>query len=321
MTNTKFQVLITATILAFGALSVAPAKAEMGPSPIDGIGSYFTLFGGYVNSDGTATPGHGVNPVPQPTLLFEVENGGFAGISGGYVFADLGPFGLSNFRIETGFTGYFFEDDKGSLASGSLINLGGNAGSINQSVASQQTREVYDWSMSIKGDKRFDAGLNSAFGLEFFLRQSEDETTAAHTSGLFPGRFRKHDVDGLFIGGMASVQPEFEITPELSFVAELGAGIYNVSADAQSTVNFSAPRVFNDSEDAVGFRAKAKGGLQFQLNDSLSLSVFGGVDYWSDIPVANQVQARGVPNDPLPTLKFNSLVELQAGISLTFLLN
>ena len=279
---------------------------------------YFTLFGGYVNSDGTATPGHGGPGFgPLPAFLFEAEHGGFGGVTAGFVFEHVMPLGLKNFRIETSFAVSIFDDDEASTPLGSIHDLDATNSVVDRSTVSRQSRHVYDWSIAFKGDREMSSELGGAIALELFFRHSEDRTTATDVS---LGPFRNHDVDGFFFGAMAVVQPEYMLTPSLSLVADLGAGIYGVNADARSIANVVfGVRRFNDSEATVGFRGRANGGLRFNATDSVSITLYGGVDYWSDVPVANQDRRFGAPAF-LPAVKFKDLVELEAGIALTFLL-
>ena len=279
---------------------------------------YITLFGGYVNSDGTATPGHGAPTNPYTTQLFEVDDGGYAGVTAGYVFDTLMPFGLSNFRIEAGFAASGFDDDEGSDASGSILAV--NAGPVlifPGPFETTQSRKVYDWFVRFKGDRQIGPDLGTAFGLELFFRQSEDKTHASRPTPPF--RFRNHDVDGFFAGVMAVVQPEYAVSPVFSLVGDFGAGLYALGAEARSISNFSTVQIFNDSDGTVGIRARAKGGLKIRAGDMVSITLFGGVDWWSDVPVADQQRFVSPPNT-LPEVKFNDLVELKAGVNLTILL-
>lgn len=312
----KLKSVTFAGMLAAGTLGAAPAMAEMGLSPTGPDRMYVTLFGGYVNSDGTATPGYSTNVAPFPTFLFEAEHGGFGGVTAGYVLGYPMPFGLENFRIEASFAASLFDDDEGSSPNGSLIDLDAT-GMTFGAVESRQSRKVYDWSVVLKGDRQLTPDLGTAFGIELFFRHNEDRTTTANP--IFG--FRNHDVDGFFGGVMAVVQPEYAFTPALSFVANLGAGLYGVDAEARSITNIGPPLTFNDSEGTVGFRARAKGGLRLKATDAISLTLFGGVDYWSDVPVADQTRGSFIIGpDPLPELKFTDLVELKAGLTLTVLL-
>ena len=133
------------------------------------------------------------------------------------------------------------------------------------------------------------------------------------------GAFRNHDVDGFFGGVMAVVQPEYAFTPHVSFVADLGAGLYGVDAEARSITSLHPPLSFNDSDGTLGFRARAKGGFRFNATDAISLTLFGGIDWWSDVPVADQRRFFGPPGPP-PSVKFVDLVELKAGATLTVVL-
>ena len=272
----KLKSLTAAGLLTASILSATPAAAEMGLSPTGPDRMYITLFGGYVNSDGTATPGFGANAIPFPASLFEAEDGGFAGVTVGYVFGYPMPFGLENFRAEASFAASVFEDDDGTTSLGSLLDLDGNSASIISTIESRQSRKVYDWSVHFKGDRQVSPDLGVALGLEVFFRQSEDRTNSSIPINPNAGQFRNHDVDGFFAGVMAVVQPEYAFTPALSFVADLGAGLYGVDAEARSFTNVGVPTNVNDSEGKLGVRARAKGGLRFNATDTISLTLFGG---------------------------------------------
>lgn len=308
-----------AALLVTGMTGATVARAEMGLSPTGPDRMYFTFFGGYVNSDGTATPGHGVTPGPSFAAdLFEAENGGYGGVTAGFVFDGVSPFGLLNFRIETGFAVSDF-DEKSSTPSGYLLTLNSLGTFGPNPISTVQSRKVHDWFVRFKGDKETAQDQGVAFGLELFFRQSDDDTTSIFTGGGNVGQLRSHDVDAFFAGVMAMVQPEYSITPTISAIADLSVGLYAVDAEARSRAVFIGTTRFNDSDGTVGFRTRAKGGLRFEATDMVSLTLFGGVDYWSDVPVADQ---KGIFGNParLPNLKFKDLVELKAGLSLTVLL-
>ena len=205
--------------------------------------------------------------------------------------------------------------ERAAPASAAIFDLGANGGIGSQTAVSRQSREVYDYSVTLKGDAAFDGGFAAALGIELFLRRSSDETSVTSLNSAF---FRTHEVDALFYGAMAVLQPEFAITPAFSVVADLGAGAYGVSADADSANNFVGPPTFNDSGSTVGFRGRAMGGLRWHMMEGVSVTAFGGIDYWSDAPFANQssVGASG----QLPTVAFDDLVELKAGLMLTWAL-
>jgi hypothetical protein len=294
----------------------------MGTSPVGPGGMYLNLFGGYVNSDGPETVGHLANPPAlglNPHATVGAEEGGFIGGTAGYVLGGTPLFGLQNMRIEAAVSTLILDDDeeRAGFLSGAISDLDASSVFSPATAVSRHSREVYDYSVTLKGDTAFDGGFAAALGIELFLRRSTDETSVTDLTSI---TFRTHDVDALFYGAMAVLQPEFNITPAFSVVADLGAGVYGVSAEADSANNIGPPVTFNDSDSMVGFRGRAMGGLRWQMMDGVSVTAFGGVDYWSDAPFADQ-SANIVPaGGSLPTVAFDDLVELKAGLMLTWAL-
>jgi hypothetical protein len=318
---TSLPKLLGAVALGAAGLAVAaPAMAEMGISPVGPGGMYLSLFGGYVSADGPETVGHltvtGLTSGLHPHVTVGAGDGGFVGGSAGYVLGGPALFGLENMRVEAGMAALLFEDDEIAAPplSWAIQDLDFDTGVVFQSVVSTQTREVYDYSIALKGDAVFDGALASALGIEVFLRQSADETSVTSTSSIY---FRTHEVDALFYGAMAVLQPEYAVTEMVSLVADFGAGVYGVNAEAASATNIGAPLTFNDSGGAFGFRGRATGGIRLRALDGLVVTAFGGIDYWSDVPFADQ---SAVTFGQLPTVAFDDLVELKAGLMLTWAL-
>jgi hypothetical protein len=309
-------------VLAAAIASATPALADMGTSPVGPGGMYLNLFGGYLTSDGPETVGHITTPAtvngPNPHVTVGAEEGGFVGGTAGYVLGGTPLFGLQNMRVEAAISALILDKDveRSAPNSASIHDLNRNSTATNQTAVSRQSGEVYDYSVTLKGDAAFAGTLAAALGVELFLRRSSDKTSVISLNAPF---FRTHEVDALFYGAMAVLQPEFTITPAFSVVADLGAGIYGVNADADSATNLGAPATFNDSGSTVGFRGRAMGGLRWHMMDGVSVTAFGGVDYWSDAPFANQTSIAAA-SGPLPTVAFDDLVELKAGLMLTWAL-
>jgi hypothetical protein len=308
-------------LVGTGLALASPVMADTGTSPAEPGGMYLTLFGGYVNSDGPETTGHFTIPFPppgpNPHVSVGAEEGGFVGGSAGYVLGGAPLFGLQNMRVEASISALILEDDKitAAPASASILDLDVDFPIGNQTAVSRHSRDVYDYAIALKGDVLFDGGLASAFGVEVFLRRSADNTSVTSLNSTL---LRSHEVNALFYGVMAVLQPEFAVTPMMSVVADLGAGMYGVNADADSATNLNAPLTFNDTGGAFGFRGRALGGLRFHVFEALAVTAFGGVDYWSDVPFADQSSV--ALSGQLPTVAFGELVELKAGLMLTWAL-
>lgn len=71
----RLKRLSAAALLTAGVTSATPALAEMGLFPTGSDAMFITIFGGYINSDGTATPGHGTIPIPDLTGFQKVVHG------------------------------------------------------------------------------------------------------------------------------------------------------------------------------------------------------------------------------------------------------
>ena len=108
--------------------------------------------------------------------------------------------------------------------------------------------------------------------------------------------------------------------PDFRLVADFGAGIYVL--DAKGSINFSslafASQAVSDKENKIGFRGRVLGGLKFALSQSVSASVFGGIDYWSETPYAALPVTFPAPAARLRT---DDLIEVKAGVSILMALS
>lgn len=312
MFRTRFP-LVTAFTLLWATLGISDVNAEMGKAPAGASGFYMSAFGGYVYQDAPATQGYVTNMAPT---LISTQDGGFVGADLGFILGpDVSPFGLDNARIETTFSTNIMSDDKASafrpLAALSSVT-GFTEIAVNSTATNRQETEIFEGSVALKGEVASGQVVDLTSAFEVFIRSQEDKTLSTTLSGLTQ---RSSDVDGLYIGALVALQPEFDLGAGLSFVGDFGVGFYVVDARGTIQSSFGPVTRVSDKRTDLGFRGRLGGALKAQLAGGVTASLFGTVDYWSDTPVVAP-QVFMVPAN----LALEGLTEAKAGARLTIAL-
>lgn len=276
---------ISTVVLAGTGLTLAsPAMAEMGKAPVGPGGIYGGFTVGFFHADEPETEINAPGGAPQ--IQLDPDGGLLGGGHVGYVFMQQ-VLGLANFRVEGGLAFTSSDDD----ASFNLLNLIAQDGAVNvfiggSSQTDQQTTR-FDGSIALKGDVIERDGFSLPVGVEFFAVDVDQDITISGTGATFFSA----DIDANYYGVMGVLEPELQLTDQFSVVLRLAGGFYAYDFDGQFSGVVGA--TVNDSENGIGARAEAVGGLKMFLTEAFSLTLFGGVEYWSETPIANYPEALG----------------------------
>ncbi len=108
-------------------------------------------------------------------------------------------------------------------------------------------------------------------------------------------------------------------------VFAIAGAIYDADGDFDSanlivgpTLSTNAAR---DSETDIGFRGKASLALRANLGDRVQVSVFGGIDNWSDVPYSKLPNPTSFPAQSPAHIATDDVLDLKAGIKLTLFLD
>ncbi|MCZ6772811.1 MAG: hypothetical protein O7G83_12670 [Proteobacteria bacterium] len=245
----------------------------------------------------------------------EVMNGAFGGVTLG-LFLNPGsmPFRLHNPRFEASFGLSGFDDDTVTTATGGVRDVDGVPGVFAALPAtSRQKRETFDGSIALKGEVRHGADGDLTVALESFIRNSDDETLSKCCPA---GGIRSADINSWFYGLMLAVQPEVSLGARLSLVADLGAGVYLVDGDGKfSSTPVVVTTTISDNKQKLGFRGRAMIGLKLAHEAGVTTTLFGGIDYWNNVPFANMPSI--ATGNFLSHVGFDQLIELKAGARVT----
>ena len=312
-----------ATLLSFAT----PANAEMGSSPVAPGGSYLSIFGGFFDTNIDFGPRSCFRDRAQTKR----RSTWMVTVSAVSMFGFTPTNGLSWIdRVE-----WFFEfgggDDKVSETNVPfrIVDVTGvyqsSAGAL--TAKTKRDFDYYEFGFRLRNDNQNIGGHVLPVFIEPFLRFTEDDTSTQILSQMLSTRNREGDVDAWFLGFMAGVDPELHVSQSVKLVASLAAGLYYVDADGKfrSTANNFAlfNQSFNDDEDAIGFRGRAQGAIKFALTQAAIVSLFAGVDYWSDVPVAYMPNNIGAITTPQGAahVDMEDVVEVKGGARLTIALD
>ena len=323
--SSKYIASFCSAIAALGFCQVA--RADMGLSPVAPQGTYVSFEGGYLFQDGPDVIGHGINATATSfaNVLVSPQDGWFAGGMIGFASAQryLPPLPFSRTEIYL-----FYGNADESVSStapplfattlksvdGSATGGGGADGRTNIS------RTTWEGGLRFEGDDITSPTSSLTWVLSPFIRFS-DEDTVSSVGGCCTVQ-RSADVDSRLYGALLALEPELNITPGVSLVGRVGAGIYGyrVHGKFHSMSSNPAPDPFlaavSDSDSGVGFRGQLGAGLKFKLTEGARLETFVEADYFSDIGTA-----RTADNDPVvdatSSVSTDDQWELKAGARLT----
>ena len=303
------------------------ARADMGLAPVTLEGTYVSFEGGYLFHDGPDVIGHGINPTPASfaNVLVSPDNGWFAGALIGFASAQryLPPLPFSRTEIYFNYS----EADAGVTSSApplSATNLksvdGSASGGGGTNGHTSISRTTWEGGLRFEGDDITSPTSSLTWVLSPFVRFSNEDTRSA-VDGCCSVQ-RNADVDSRLYGALLALEPEITITPGISLVGRVGAGIYGYTVHGNFHSQSSNPGLDPFAADAsgstsgAGFRGLLGAGLKFKLWQGVRLETFVETDYFSDIGTAKTAD-----NDPLALsgsgVGTDDLWELKAGARVT----
>ena len=279
----------------------------------------FSIWGGYFGTDAPEVNGFsdGATAFPPINQVFRAspDDGFFLGLAFGGPTDEM--FFGSN-HIEWYFEGQQTNSDELAITPigrpSIPIAFGSSAVALGTPpVAASLERERYEFGVSFS---EFDTGdFWSGLTLTPFGGIAAEDAVSIISTVVTPATTNS-DLDWWFAGLMIGGE---HVTPlgtgtEVIFNASGGLYYHNSSVDILSIV----PAVFtaSDSDSGFGFRSKASIEFRRTLSETVQLSVFGGVDYWSETPFTL------LPDPSISLLQpvgidTGSTLDYKAGIKLT----
>ena len=326
--SSKFIASFCSAFAALGFCQVA--RADIGLSPVAPQGTYVSFEGGYLFQDGPDVIGHGIKATSFTNVLVSPDDGWFAGGMIGFASAQryLPPLPFSRTEI---YFSYGEADDSttritpppspfSTLYTAALKSVDGTALAFGgDHVRTSISRTTWEGGLRFEGDDITSPASSLTWVLSPFIRFS-DEDTVSSVGGCCTVQ-RSADVDSRLYGALLALEPEVNITPGVSLVGRVGAGIYGyrVHGKFHSMSSNPAPDPFladiSASDTGVGFRGQLGAGLKFKLTEGARLETFVEADYFSDIGTA-----RTADNDPVvdatSSVSTDDQWELKAGARL-----
>ena len=319
----KLSKLITGLALVAGlAVPVSGgARAE---------GTAVSVWGGYFHTLAPEVEGFSNGAVPGRPPLFnhftpDADDGGFFGAS---VSVPLDPGALLFGNVELYFEGQVTERDKGTdtsvnfgfipLADGFVATFGDTS-----ALSARLERERYEFGANLSLPAR--PGGLLPFGLvvtPFGGFATEDAQSRVSRGVAFSQT--NSDIDWWFLGVLVGTEYTLPLGVGFDLVVGGAGGIYAYDADADfdTTSNVGAARSASDTDSDVGFRARASVALRTTLGEGVQVSVFGGLDYWSDLPYSKLPDPSAfVPQQSPAHIATDDVLDLKAGIRLTMFLD
>lgn len=304
--------IISKSWLMVSVFAASPALAQMGAAPSGPGGVYGGFTIGYTHTN---------QPVTElttflPTYQLEIDPDG--GLEGGVFFGGVLAaefMGLKNFRIEGRVSTSSSNDDDFIPTAGapSFVNPDGSnfisIGTATPFIGGQQESTIWRQTLAVKGDLYQSEDLTVPVGIELFAAQTTD--TAKPIVSVSGNVIVRSDIDAEYYGAMALIEPEFRVSEMFGIVARLAGGFYAYDVDGKFSGFFTT--TLSDSLDGIGGRVEGMLGLKTYLSSAFTITLFGGVDYWSDTPHADWTQTLGVPT----TLGKDDMVRLMAGVTAT----
>ncbi len=319
-----FTALLSAALIASAS---SLARADMGLAPVGPEGTYVSFEGGYLYQDGPDVIGHGINPSATSfaNVLVSPNDGWFVGGMIGFASAQryLPPLPFSRTEIYLSYS-----DADASVTSSAPPLSATNLKSVDGSAFggggldghTSVSRTTWEGGLRFEGDDIISPTSTLTWVLSPFIRFS-DEDTASAVDGCCTVQ-RNAEVKSRLYGALVALEPEIAVTPGVSLVGRVGAGIYGyrVHGSFHSQSSNPAPDPFAadllDSDSGVGFRGQLGAGLKFKLWQGARLETFVEADYFSDIGTATLAD-----NDPAAAtssiVSTDDLWELKAGARLT----
>ena len=280
----------------------------------------FSVWGGFFLTNAPEiegfSDGTSANLPIRNVTRSEPDQGWFGGIS--YetsVYSDQAMFR----KIEWYFEGQNTERDSNALTSvgvGSIPFVTGLAAGIGPvPLTASAERERYEFGASLSEFDNAQTWRNlqitpfGGFGSEH-----------AASTAVLPGfglTINNSDLDWWYIGLMFGREHSINLSDGLDLVFEGNAGPYyhDASGDLTGVHNLGGSSA-SISGNGVGVRANAQIELRRMVTQSLDFSVFGGVDYWTNIPFTKLSDPSNFTTQPVG-VRSGETLDLRVGVKVT----
>ena len=270
--------------------------------------------------------------------LIGADEGGFIGLSFGYVFTS--PVLFVN-RVELYGTGSDADESRKSIGGFVLRSVDNNALIALSSIPLESTvatvsqdQRRREFGLRFKSDQPIGRG-GFALSAEPFFIDFEQITIAqgrlsnvVGTNSDEASASRRAQIDADFFGAQFAVEANYPVIGErIEWLGRASVGVYSVDAEgrfrSQGSFNFEfAPDntgVFetvsikhNNSE--VGYRLGGETGVRWRATPWALLSLTGSVDFLSDVPTADLPR---FADDRAARVDFDDLTDWRIGVRLT----
>lgn len=313
-------------VLLVSLTTLPSAKADQG--------TYISLWGGYLDKDAPDVEGYSIGNPFNATFGVSPDEGGFFGAAFG---APLSPGTFIFNHIEIYFEGQITETDSSRFDSNMGTNIaiptvGGfgrsSFSAMNAFVVSEIERDRYEFGSKLAIGDQFPALGGANLSIIAFTGFGNENLDTLHQEigGMLDFDITTVDLDWLFSGLMLGTNVNLPLSTNVALIISGAAGVYYFDADADfvTTASIAFPTgQSSDDENGFGFRGQLFGEVRSKLGGGMSLSVFGGVDYWSDAPstrLTNPDLTLFAP--PLTNrIETDDIVDLKAGAKITISLD
>lgn len=317
----SYKSIIPTTIAVLGML-LSPINAAKAND-----GTYVSVWGGYFYTDAPEVEGFsqffGASQFQEFPL--DAEYGSFFGVS---FSTAIDPTSLIFKHIEIYFEGQITEKDKQAISvpSGTIVTgfsiPDGRLILLNSSDTSAELeRERYEFGANLSlSDQMPNLGPLNLVATIFggFANENFSVTQIGPTFS----DASKSDLDWQFFGLLLGTDATVPVTAGLDLILRGAAGFYHFDADADfvsTSTTLSFNQQTSDSDNDFGFRGKLSAELRAKLTEGMTVSLFGGIDYWSDIPYAKLPDSTPPFNVVrVPShIDTDDVVDFKAGIKVT----
>lgn len=307
---------------SFSAFTLAGTAQAQDDPTLSFWGGYFFTHAADVEG---YSIGNGTNPPVIDVFRPQPKEGGFAGMSFGRAL-DSNSFFFDH--VEAYVQGHWTSRDSssavgvGTFPTIPMVN-GNLAAASTAEVSAKMTRERYEFGaeFSLTGatlpELPFDWGVTPFGGVAY-----ENSARALFLGG--PYVKTSADIDWHFAGLMLGGKKALPIGSGFEFVFGAAGGVYVYDAKGDFNTVSTAPAFpansARDSDSDVGFRGKAKLELRAVVSERVQVSLFGEVDYWSDVPHAKLPDPTGFNGQPPAHISKDDMLDVNAGVKVSFAL-
>jgi hypothetical protein len=258
--------------------------------------------------------------------FIDPEDGGFGQLTIGYVLKTP-MFGFNRLEIVGGFSRT--SDDNQSFGAFGMRSVDNHAAIAtagvpieNLEVTAEARAANQEITLRFKSDMPVaQPGGLLTFSFEPYYRHSSNETStvATNTSLIHNTSSRTTDIDSDSFGAMLAVEGQVPVAQNVFLVGRGSGGLYYLDSDAKFSDKFNLfgplSHSVKDDDSFGGYRLGAEAGLRFEATSTAWFTLFGAVDYLSDVPIADLPRYQ---SDAAAHIEKDDAFVWQTGLRLTF---